>query len=238
MASAADEVELAQAARVEYTANDPIEPINRFFFGVNQIIEQTVLGMAASLYNAFVPPPVRQAIGNMIDNLRTPVILANDVLQLEFRRAVDTTGRFVVNTTLGVAGMFDPAAQMGMAEHDEDFGQTLGKWGVGEGFYLVLPIFGPSNPRDGVGKYVVDPYFDPLGLWLKNSGRDGARWFRNGVDGLDAYASVQDELEKIRKTSVDYYATIRSMYRQKREAEIRNGSRESLPPIPDYDFAR
>ena len=235
--SAADETEIAQT-RVEDATYDPIEPVNRFIFGANQILEQTIFGMVASLYNAFLPPPVRQAIGNVIDNIHSPVILANDLLQLEFARAGNTIGRFAINSTLGIAGMFDPAAAQGMPEHDEDFGQTLGVWGVGEMFYIVLPVFGPSNPRDAVGKHLVDPYFDPLSLWLKNSGRDDARWARNGVEGVDAYASVKDELEKIRKTSIDYYATIRSMYRQKREAEIRNGDPDSLPPIPDYDLVR
>ena len=103
---------------------------------------------------------------------------------------------------------------------------------------MVLPIFGPSNPRDAVGKFIVDPHLDPLGLWLDHTDRDEISYTLSGVRGIDEYAGIVDELNQVKKTSVDYYAAIRSLYRQKRKTEINNGSILDLPPIPElgYDF--
>jgi phospholipid-binding lipoprotein MlaA len=154
-------------------------------------------------------------------------------LQGEGQRALQTTQRFVINTTLGVGGIMDPATKIGITKHSEDFGQTLAVWGVGEGLYLVLPFYGPSNPRDAVGKLFVDNYFDPLGMYLENTDQDEVRYARMAVGAVDEYGGVMDELEQIKKTSVDYYAAIRSMYRQKRKSEISNGTEVDLPPIPD-----
>lgn len=214
-------------------AGDPLEPVNRFLFGFNEIFQMVLLRPATGMYQHLVPPAVRDAISHMIDNLKTPVILANDLLQGEGQRALVTTQRFVINTTLGVGGIMDPATEMGIVRHSEDFGQTLAVWGVGEGLYLVLPFYGPSNPRDAVGKLFVDNYFDPLGLYLENTDQDEVRYARMAVGAVDEYGGVMDELEQIKKTSVDYYAAIRSMYRQKRKAEISNGADVALPPIPD-----
>lgn len=229
-------LEIAQAAEEAEDINDPLEPLNRLFFGLNEILQKAVLGPATEIYRIFIPPPVREAIGNMIDNLRSPVILANDILQGEGERAWHTTQRFVINSTIGVVGVMDVAEGMGIPKHDEDFGQTLAVWGVDEGFYVVLPLFGPSNPRDAVGKLLVDSYFDPLGLYLDNTDRDPERYARLSVGAVDEYGGVVDELEQIRKTSVDYYAAVRSMYRQKRKSEISNGEEVDLPPIPDLSL--
>ena len=125
---------------------------------------------------------------------------------------------------------------LGIPKHDEDFGQTLAVWGVGEWFYLILPIFGPSNPRDAVGKLVVDRFFDPLNLWLANTDQEEYIYLRAGVTAVHKYGEVRDELDQIRKTSVDFYAALRSMYRQRRESEIRNGEVTDLPPIPDLSY--
>ncbi|MBE0531884.1 MAG: VacJ family lipoprotein [Rhodospirillales bacterium] len=214
-------------------SGDPLEPVNRFLFEFNEIFQMVILRPATGMYQHLIPPAVREAIGHMIDNLKAPVILANDLLQGEGDRAWVTTQRFVVNTTLGVGGIMDPATKFGLTRHSEDFGQTLAVWGVGEGLYLVLPFYGPSNPRDAVGKLFVDNYFDPLGMYLENTNEDEARYARMSVGGVDEYGGVMDDLEQIKKTSVDYYAAIRSMYRQKRKAEISNGTEVDLPPIPD-----
>jgi phospholipid-binding lipoprotein MlaA len=235
------EVLLAQAAKetpaeAENGVGDPLEPMNRLIFRFNELFRGLILGPATEIYTIFIPPPMRTAIGNVLDNLRTPIILVNDVLQGRPGKAWQTTQRFAINSTLGIGGIVDRAAKMGIEGHDEDFGQTLGVWGVGEGFYLVLPLFGPSNPRDAVGKHLVDGYFDPLDMWLDNTDRDGFVWARTAVGGVDTYSGVVDELDQIRKTSVDFYAALRSMYRQKRAAEIRNGAGEDLPPIPDLDY--
>ena len=227
--------DIDMAAVEENDVNDPIEPVNRFIFGFNEFFYAILLRPISKLYNV-LPQPVREAVSNVLDNVSSPVVLANDVLQGEGKRALQTTGRFLINSTAGLAGLFDVAEKMGIPEHDEDFGQTLGVWGVGEGFYLVLPLLGPSSPRDAVGKLVVDPFFDPLGLWLNNTDRNEIAWGLVGARAIDEYAGLVDELEQIKKTSIDYYAAIRSMYRQKRESEIKNGEDVDLPPIPDLGF--
>lgn len=227
--------DIDMAAEEENDVNDPIEPVNRFIFGFNEFFYAILLKPISKLYNV-LPQFVREAVSNVLDNVSSPVVLANDVLQGEGKRALQTTGRFLINSTAGLAGLFDVAEKMGIPEHDEDFGQTLGVWGVGEGFYLVLPLLGPSSPRDAVGKLVVDPFFDPLGLWLNNTDRNEIAWGLVGARAIDEYAGLVDELEQIKKTSIDYYAAIRSMYRQKRESEIKNGEDVDLPPIPDLGF--
>ena len=228
-------VTLAQASDEE-AVNDPLESMNRAIFDFNEVLQDVLLRPIAKFYNANVNLTVRQGISNFLDNLSSPVIFANDLLQGEFERALTTFGRAFINTTIGIVGLADVASELGIEQHDEDFGQTLAVYGVGEGFYLVLPIFGPSSPRDAVGKLVIDSYLDPLGLWLDNTDRDNIQYTLTGAEGLDEYAGIVDELNQVKKTSVDYYAAVRSLYRQKRKAEINNGSILELPPIPDLSY--
>lgn len=216
--------------------NDPLEPMNRFFFDVNEVLQDILLRPISTVYNEVLPAQVRKIIGNFLDNLTSPVILANDIMQGEVMRAWETLQRTVINSTIGVAGLADVAGEFGIAKHDEDFGQTLAVWGVGEGFYLVLPVFGPSNPRDAIGKLGVDPFLDPLYYYLDNTDRDALIGARIGLTAIDEYASIVDELNDVKKTSIDYYAAIRSLYRQKRKAEIANGEELDLPPIPDLTY--
>lgn len=238
-----DALQIAQATTEEADeadegdANDPLESINRIIFEFNEFFIAILLRPASEIYHLLVPSPVRQAIGNVLDNLGAPVVLANDILQGEGERALQTTQRFLVNSTVGVAGIFDVADDfLDIPGHDEDFGQTLAVWGVGEGFYFVVPFFGPSSPRDAVGKLIVDGYIDPVNHWATNADRDYIVHSRMGVGAVDEFGSVMDELDQIKKTSIDYYAAIRSMYRQKRAAEIRNGKEIDLPPIPDLSY--
>ena len=226
----------ANLAAADGEDGDPLETVNRFMFGFNEYLQDYAMRPIAHAYNDYFPAMVRQAVGNFLTNLSSPVTLANDVLQLEFYRAWDTFVRIVVNSTAGIGGLADVATGMGFEEHEEDFGQTLGSYGVEEMVYLVLPIFGPSSPRDVVGKFVVDPYFDIAGYWIDNNEQTELGYARTGVGALDEYADIVNELEQIKKTSVDFYAAVRSLYRQKREKEIANGSRLDLPPIPDYDL--
>jgi len=224
------------AVNYDEQVNDPLEPVNRVIFEFNEILQDMFLRPVTKFYNRTVPPNFREGLSNFIDNLSTPVVLANDILQGEFERALQTFGRFFVNSTVGILGLADVAAELGVERHEEDFGQTLGSYGVGEGFYLVLPILGSSNPRDAVGKFLVDGYFDPLGLYLDNIDEDDWILVRSAVEGLDEYAGIVDELEQVKKTSVDYYAAVRSLYRQKRKALISNGSIQELPPIPELGY--
>ena len=228
-------VTLAQASGEE-AVNDPLESMNRSIFEFNEGLQDVLLRPIAKFYNANVNLTVRQGISDFLDNLSSPVIFANDLLQGEFERALTTFGRAFINTTIGIVGFADVASALGLERHDEDFGQTLAVYGMGEGFYLVLPIFGPSSPRDAIGKLVIDSYLDPLGLWLGNTGRQNIEYTLAGTKGLDEYAGIVDELNQVKKTSVDYYAAVRSLYRQKRKTEINNGSILELPPIPDLSY--
>ena len=220
----------------EEAVNDPLESLNRVIFDFNEFFQDVILRPVSKFYNENVNVNVRQGISNFLNNLSSPVIFVNDILQGELDRALTTFGRAFINTTIGMAGIADVASEMDIERHEEDFGQTLAVYGVGEGFYLVLPIFGPSSPRDAVGKLLVDSYFDPIGLWLDNTDRDEVIYALFAAKGIDEYAGIVDELNQVKKTSVDYYAAVRSLYRQKRKAEINNGSILELPPIPDLSY--
>ncbi len=221
------------AAKDEEDANDPFEPMNRVFFGFNEILQAMFLRPFSEFYAGLVPPAVRDAIGGVLENLASPVVLANDILQAAPQRALETLQRTAINSTVGLGGLWDASSKLaGNSGHDEDFGQTLGRWGVGEGFYLVLPFLGPSNPRDAIGEHIIDSFFDPLNMWASNTDRESIIWTRALGGAVHKYSGLMDELAQTKKTSIDYYATIRSIYRQKREADIRNGTDVDLPPIP------
>ena len=141
--------------------SDPLEPINRGIFAFNRAIDEMFLKPAARLYIAIVPEGGRVAVTNVVNNLKSPVILVNDLLQGDLDRAQTTIARFTVNTILGFGGIADVATDLGAPRHSEDFGQTAATYGVGSGPYLMLPFLGPSNVRDALGK-VVDRFLDPL----------------------------------------------------------------------------
>ncbi len=202
--------------------NDPYEPTNREIFAFNQKLDKNVARPVAVFYNSTVPAQIRDRFHNMLENLDEPVTFANDVLQGEPVRATQTLGRLTFNTTLGIGGMFDIASKMGIPDHSEDFGQTLGVWGSGEGPYWVLPFVGPSPPRDTAGK-IVDIFLDPL-TYARFDGYHALAYSRAGMGVLDLRARNVDTLDQIERTSVDLYATQRSLYRQYRDNEIRNGA--------------
>ncbi len=211
--------------------NDPLEPANRAIFAFNRAIDAVILKPLATLYRDFTPKVFQDAVSNILANLRTPVVLANDVLQGEGKRAGNTLARFVVNSTAGLGGMIDVANEMGIPGHAEDFGQTLAVWGVEEGPYLMLPVFGPSNPRDLIG-LVADFFSDPINWYAANTHREFVTYSRTGTTGVDARAKHMKELDDLERTSLDYYAAIRSLYRQRRADEISNGRGSSNMPAP------
>ncbi len=218
----------AEAAAV----NDPLEDVNRVVFEINRTIDETLLKPAAIIYRGVVPEFGRERIDNALSNLGEPVTFANDLLQGEFERAGITAARFVMNSTLGFFGMFDVAAEgAGLERHKEDFGQTLGVWGLGQGPYLMLPLLGPSNPRDVVG-IVADMFMDPFG-YVFDSDVKNARSIMTAVNERSKYI---EELDSVEKTSVDFYAALRDLYRQKREADIRNGLLPEAEPIPSIEI--
>ncbi|HEY2034840.1 MAG TPA: VacJ family lipoprotein [Rhizomicrobium sp.] len=221
---------LAGCATDPTGANDPYENTNRAVFDFNQKVDKYALEPTARAYVAVVPDPARQGIHNFLLNLDLPVTFANDLLQGEMDRAGDTLGRFTVNSTLGIGGLLDPASDFGIPYHKEDFGQTLGTWGVGEGPYIVLPFLGPDPPRDATGQ-VVDIFLDPT-TYIPI--REHFWWSagRKSLAIIDVRSRNLDTVENIERGSVDYYASVRSLYRQLRNNEIRNG-RPDVKNLPD-----
>lgn len=221
--------------------NDPLEPVNRAVFAVNQVIDTAVIRPVSVAYRDYVPTVVQDRVRDFLRNLRTPIIFANNVLQGDWHGAEVAATRFFVNSTLGVGGLIDIAnygnsGDQGYPFRERDFGQTLAVWGLDEGPYLVLPVLGPSNVRDAAG-FAVDHFGDPVGIAL-NTGGSAADTFGNVTLGLsvpDRRAPTVEATDELERSSVDYYATIRSLYRRMRQADIGAGKAEETIIIPDYD---
>ena len=201
---------------------DPLEEINRSIFQVNLWIDTLILSPVSAVYLRYTPGPVRRAVFNFTSNLQSPVILVNDLLQGEIERAYVTFTRFSINSTIGFLGINDVATGFGLPAHAEDFGQTLAVWGLPNGPYLVLPAIGPTDVRDGVGG-LVDLATDPF-KWIMPS------TFNLSVSGarvIDARARNFDEINDLKKNSLDFYAALRSLYGQHRARLIANGATSS-----------
>jgi phospholipid-binding lipoprotein MlaA len=192
--------------------SDPLESFNRASFWVNDKLYFFLLKPVARAYRV-VPEPGRTAAANFFSNLASPVRFANCLLQLKFKDAGNELSRLLLNTTVGVAGLLDPAESLDLDPKDEDFGQTLGRYGVGQGFYLVIPVLGPSSLRDGVGR-VADSFFDPMGYTLELPEWIGAKTF----DKINYLSLDKDTYENIKKDSLDTYLFIRNVYAQRRQA--------------------
>ncbi|HKQ46236.1 MAG TPA: VacJ family lipoprotein [Rhizomicrobium sp.] len=210
--------------------NDPWEQTNRDVFDFDVRVDHAVARPLARGYRTAVPEPVRDGIHNALTNLSSPVVLANDVLQGNGDKAVNTVGRIVINSTVGIGGLIDVASKIGIPGHDNDFGITLGKSGVAEGSYLVLPFAGPMPPRDLLGN-VVDQAFDPL-TYIRFHGKDTWMVVRFGIGVLDKRTAQLDAVETIERSSIDFYATTRNLYRQSRNAQINEGKAgDDLPNL-------
>ena len=218
-----------------YETNDPIEPVNRAIFSFNQGLDAVILKPVASVYKQVLPQTLQDGIRNFLNNLRTPLILANNLLQGDIDGAHQTIARFTTNSIIGFGGFGDPAGDLGVKYRSEDFGQTLGVWGMGEGPYLMLPIFGPSNPRDLIG-LVVESVADPLDIWADNTDRDAIPISRLLLRGIDQRARNLKTIDELEKSSLDFYATVRSLYRQVRADEIRNGDTDDTIPSPSISL--
>lgn len=219
----------------EYGAGDPLESYNRVMFDINQTIDGVLLKPAAILYDGILPEWGQERVTNVLNNLGEPVNFANNLLQGEIERAGITLGRFVINSTIGIVGIFEVAEDWGLPRVPEDFGQTLAVWGVGDQPYLMLPLFGPSNPRDAIG-LVVDWLMDPF-TYIFNSEQ---RLARTATRGVSLRAENIENIETLEETSLDFYAAMRELYRQYRDNEIRNGDLPPPIPIPSItleDFA-
>jgi phospholipid-binding lipoprotein MlaA len=206
--------------------HDPIQGVNRPLFWFNDHVDMWVLAPVATGWENITPVRVRTCIRNFFNNLRFPIVAVNDLLQGKVVASASDVGRFAVNTTVGVAGFFDPAAHWGLARHDEDFGQTLGRWGVPQGPYLVIPLLGPSTVRDASGLIVdyglsVVPFFVDQVILL------GARVF----DGVNERSFYLKEVKSAKESSLDYYAFVRNAYLQRRRAlvadQVEQGGQEN-----------
>jgi len=194
---------------------DSLQPLNRKVFWFNDRADVFLLEPVAKAWNWILPHPVQRSVANFFSNLRFPVIAVNNLLQGKPRDSVSDVGRFAVNSTVGVAGFFDPATGWGLPAHEEDFGQTLGRWGVPAGPYLVLPFLGASNPRDGAGMLIdwplsVIPFF--IGQFVSLAVR--------GTEIINTRSVVLDEVRDAKAASLDYYTFVRNAYRQHRRAAI------------------
>jgi phospholipid-binding lipoprotein MlaA len=211
--------------------SDPFESYNRAIFSFNNKLDRYLIEPVAKGYRTVVPRPVRTGAHNVLTNLKSPLTIGNNLLQGDLSGAGDATVRMVVNTLLGIGGIFDIAGSEGIKDEPEDFGQTLAVWGVGHGPYIVPPILPPGSLRDLSGN-IVDIYADPVRLWFHNTDRDGLAYFRTGLGFLDTRTELLDTLSELRRGSVDYYATIRSAYTQRRDALVRD-----VKTSPDMDNA-
>jgi phospholipid-binding lipoprotein MlaA len=209
-------------ARAEYNQNnDPAEPTNRAIFAGNQFVDHHALQPVARGYKDHVPDRVRKSIHNFVGNLGQPAVAVNDVLQGNFSRAWNTTQRFAINTTVGGVGLFDVATDWNRPEHSADFGQTLGVWGVGPGPAVQLPIFGPSNVRDGFGK-IVGLITNPVNF-VPGGAAATVGMASGGLGVVDGRADLLSTTDSLEHSSLDYYAALRSATAQRRAALVAEG---------------
>ena len=209
---------------------DPFEGVNRAIFSFNNSADKVVLEPLAKGYKK-LPPPIQSVVGNFINNLKLPLAAVNQLLQGQGKNAMESTGRFLVNSTIGIFGLIDVADDIGLNQKEEDFGQTLATWGVGDGFYIVLPLFGPSNLRDTTGMLMA-MMTDPINAYSASQGEAWAIPMRTAANAIDQRSQIIDEVNALRNNSVDYYAAVRSSYYQNRKAAIMNTDDDVLTPLP------
>jgi phospholipid-binding lipoprotein MlaA len=207
---------------------DCFEVLNRATFSLNQGLDKSIFKPVAKGYRN-LPSSVRTGTSNALNNLSSLVTIPNNILQGEFKTAGVNTGRFVVNTTVGVLGVFNVAKKIGFSEYEkEDYGQTLGKWGVGPGCYLVLPVLGPSTVRDTAGSFINilggDPYYNASTHGNNEFLSDSLYLTTKVVSGVDFRAKNLESIDNLEKNSMDFYASVRSLYLQDRQQKIKNSN--------------
>jgi phospholipid-binding lipoprotein MlaA len=225
------------AARAEFEAtNDPLEPMNRAIFDVNDFLDRLLFRPLAELYRVTIPPGIRDRLEHVLSNFKEPVVFANNLMQGEFTNAGITLSRLALNSTAGVAGIWDVSTDWGLPQQKGDFGQTLYSWGLGSGPYLVLPLFGPSNIRDAVG-LGADSVMSPW-QYLAAMNGVGSENRLNGfyflADGVVQREENIEPLDALREGSLDFYAQMRSVYRQYRDKQLGRQSTEGMPNFDDF----
>jgi len=212
---------------------DPIEPINRGVAKFNRQADRFAINPVLDAYTASVPAPLRDSLRNLLRHASMPMRLGNELLQGDLDGAGNVSARFFINTIAGAGGLADVARLEGYEYAPEDFGQTLGKWGVPAGPYLVVPLLGPTNLRDGAAN-IAESQLDPIDLWLDNTDRGEWRLTRTLAQYVTLRADSQDGLEALRRDSVDPYAALRSAYHQRRRSLIREEAAEEME-FPVYE---
>lgn len=208
--------------------HDPAEPVNRAIFAGNQLVDRVILQPVARGWRDHVPRFIQRPVANFATNLRQPTVLVNDLLQANTTRAWTTAQRFVVNSTLGVAGLFDVATDWDLPGHDADFGQTFGVWGIGAGPAVQLPIFGPSNLRDTAGT-ALGFFANPMGL-IRGETISAISTAGTGSRILTGRADALEATDALEASSVDYYAALRSAQAQRRERLVQEGVAGAVTP--------
>ncbi len=236
MAACATPPEDPVARQAFEETNDPLEPLNRYIFDVNLAIDELVLTPISTIYVEGVPEPYRNGVRNFLQNLSMPITILNSALQGDGENTVDASVSFFINTTAGLGGIFDIPGNFDKEPRREDFGQTLAVWGAEPGPYLVLPLIGPSDVRDTVG-LGVDIATDPTTYVFSPA----FNYVTTGVTAVQFRADQRVEYENLKRTSVDFYATLRSLYRQIRQQQINNGDLDAstldyeLSGVDDFD---
>ena len=221
-------------------ATDCFEKVNRGIFAFNQALDGAIFEPLAKGYRK-LPVPIRLGTGNFLTNLSTLITIPNNLLQGEIKKAGENTLRFAVNTTLGILGIFDPASGLGFADLEkEDYGQTLAKWGIGEGCYLVLPVLGPTTARDAIGMFGGtigggDPWYN---VTVRNDTQyftDFDYYASRATTGIDFRAKNIESFENLEQNSMDFYASVKSLYLQDRKQKILN-SKKVIDTMDDGDW--
>lgn len=214
------------------TPGDPLEPLNRRIYGFNRSFDQNIAEPVARGYKTVTPEPIDNAVTNFFNNLDDVSVLANSLLQLKGRKAAATTLRLALNTTFGVFGLIDIAGAAGIHKENEDFGQTLGYWGLGSGPYLVLPVLGPSTLRDGPARAVDAYYLDPLDEIATS---DDAYYGAYALYAVDARADLLGTTRIVDTAALDPYAYTREAWLQRRAAQVHDGQPPSPSSAPPGD---
>ena len=227
------EIDLNQGQSTD--VKDCFEKLNRATFALNQGLDKAIIKPLATGYKK-LPDPIQKGTGNAVKNLSNLITIPNNVLQGDIKLALINSGRLVINTTLGLLGTIDVANKMGFPKYEkEDYGQTLGAWGVGPGCYLVLPVLGPSNLRDAAGSFVNvlggDPWYNVSSHGNNEFLSDKIYLTSKALSGINFRAENMASLENLETNSVDFYATVKSLYSQDRENKIKNSQRGKVEVI-------
>lgn len=212
--------------------SDPFEPLNRRVFAFNQYIDALIIDPFANMYRMGVPEDVQISVANVLHNASEPVIFVNDCLQRKRKKALASFSRFCINTVFGVFGIFDVAKKLGLDPHRESFNTTLKYYGVPQGPYLVLPVLGPTNPRYIAGT-VFDYFIDPVRYYAQKHDTRSWTYWRTGMHFLTVRANITEDIRNFRENSIDFYAALRSFFKQYMDASRMDGKVQYASPSLD-----